>query len=43
MSLNKQDGDGLQAIWYVYHRVHVDFEDHAAIFDGQINAAEGQT
>lgn len=43
MSLNKRDSDGLQATWYVYHRVHVDFEDHAAIFDGQINAAEGQT
>ena len=42
MSLNKRDGEGLKPTLYVYYRVHADFEDHAPIFDGQVNAAEGQ-
>lgn len=43
MSLNEWDGHGLKPTRHVQHRVHVDFEDHAPIFSGQIDTAERQT
>jgi hypothetical protein len=42
VSLDDGDGEGLEPTWYVDHRVHVDFEDHASVFDGQVYSAEGQ-
>jgi hypothetical protein len=42
VSLDERDGEGLEPTRYVDYRMHVDFEDYASLFDGQVHAAEGQ-